>query len=60
MKKEKIIQIVLSDSGQIVALTSKGRILCQEQTDRESGFVRTGKWFCIQDPIEDKKLLIKN
>jgi len=63
MKKEKIIQLILSDTGQIIALTNKGRMLCQyqEQIKKEDSniFTYTGKWFFIPNPISDKKLLLK-
>ena len=54
MKKNKIIQITINNAGQIIALTSEGKIFMQEffyqpinYTDGGGNYISSEKWNLI-------------
>ena len=50
-EKEKIIQIAVCPSNQIIVLTNQGEIYCQEKNE----YIITGSWFKIPNHIELKQ-----
>jgi len=66
--KERIISAFALSSGQIVVLTNKGKLYCQEffynpsttsyTISYSGGWV--GTWFEIKNPIDNKELLRDN
>jgi len=53
--KEKIIHSFCANSGQIVILSNKGKLYCEERKTETP----TGKWFEVKNPFDNKELLLK-
>lgn len=61
MRKEKIIQIAMHTSGQIIALSDKGRIYAQiAEREDNTEIVFKHEWFEIINPIKNEPKSRKN